>query len=126
MSVISEWDSMIDSRDILERIKEIEEEIETLTLTTPGQPTDELDEELADLQEVVSQCESIPDWEFGIVLINDAHFTEYAESLAYDLGLADEDESWPFNCIDWQAAAEELQVDYTNITFRGNDFWVRS
>ena len=37
---------------------------------------------------------------------------EFAESLATDLGMVKSDASWPNNHIDWEAAGEEIMVDY--------------
>ena len=34
--------------------------------------------------------------------------------------------NWPFNCIDWEKAAEELQQDYMSIDFDGVTYWMRS
>jgi len=53
-------------------------------------------------------------------------FEEYAEELAGDLGCIPADAKWPCNHIDWKAAAEELRVDYREITFDGTTYLVRS
>jgi hypothetical protein len=62
---------------------------------------------------------------YGETMIPDYAFTEYAEDLADDLGLIDSSNSWP-NChIDWQAAANSLRQDYTEVTFDGTDYLIR-
>ena len=66
------------------------------------------------------------DWEHGEALIRDTYFKEYAQELAEDIGAINSDASWPNDCIDWEQAARELQMDYTSIDFNGMDYWVRS
>ena len=36
------------------------------------------------------------------------------------------DNDWPYNCIDWDEAAELLQNDYTSIMHDGRVFWIGS
>jgi antirestriction protein len=36
---------------------------------------------------------------------------DYAQQLAEDMGVIDENASWPNNCIDWERAARELFMD---------------
>jgi hypothetical protein len=36
----------------------------------------------------------------------------FAEDMADQLGLTDNNQSWPLNCIDWDQAAKELMYDY--------------
>lgn len=39
--------------------------------------------------------------------------TDFAEQMAEDLGLTSEKQEWPFNHIDWEAAAKDLMMDYS-------------
>jgi len=58
------------------------------------------------------------------ILINFYHFENYARELANDLyGIG---EGWPFNCIDWDAAADILKFDYRSVEFDGELFYIRS
>lgn len=66
-----------------------------------------------------------PDWRYGSTLIRDTYFEKYAQELAEDIGAIDKAASWPNTCIDWEQAAEELQQDYTRISFDGHDYWIR-
>lgn len=38
---------------------------------------------------------------------------DFAEEMAEELGLIDNNLSWPHNCIDWECAAKELMYDYS-------------
>lgn len=60
-------------------------------------------------------------------LIADRHFKTYARELAEDVcSEALKDSNWPLNCIDWDEAAKQLQMDYTPITIDGYEFWYRA
>jgi hypothetical protein len=65
------------------------------------------------------------DWHYGATLIHESHFTAYAEQLAEDIGAIDRNTKWPNNHIDWDAAAEELMQDYTEVDFDGETYYVR-
>lgn len=151
-STISNTDDLIDSRDVIARIAELEsimpdpetkarvEELEAkdeLTaeeddelaglLTDLGGSADE-DElaELKALQDLQEEAEGYaPDWKFGATLIHESHFENYARDLAEDLGYISRDDHWPHTCIDWEQAARELQQDYTSVDFDGETYWVR-
>ena len=66
-------------------------------------------------------------WEgswYPITLVADSHFEDFARDEAEQLGLI-KDQSWPCNCIDWERAARELQMDYSAVEWGGNTFWYR-
>ena len=82
--------------------------------------------ELATLQALADKASGYaPDWEYGEALIRDTYFQEYAEQLAEDIGAINSDATWPNNFIDWEAATEALQQDYTQVEFDGVDYWIR-
>lgn len=84
-------------------------------------------EELKTLKAFREELEDYcPDWRHGTTLIRDSYFKDYAEELAEDLhGDAVRNASWPLNCIDWEKAARELQIDYTSGEFNGVTYWAR-
>ena len=55
--------------------------------------------------------------------IRDSYFVQYARELADDLCAA-RGVRWPFTCIDWREAADELQQDYYDVDFDGVTYWV--
>jgi hypothetical protein len=62
----------------------------------------------------------------GVGLIRDSYFETYARELADDLyGTEIRNASWPFDYIDWTAAAEALQMDYSQVDYDGVTYWVR-
>ena len=109
-------EDIMDSRDILERLAELEES---------DSLTDEEGDELAALRNVDRQGQEIEDWEYGVTLVADHAFTEYAADLAIDLGLVPDSLTWPLTCVDWEQAASELKMDYTAIVIEEVTYWVR-
>lgn len=60
----------------------------------------------------------------GVYFIDEDYFVEYAKELAYDIGVVSDDLAWPCTHIDWDAAADELRMDYTEVEFDGNSYLV--
>lgn len=117
---ISNQDDTIDSRDVLARIEELE-----------AVRADELAEahiaELTALKKLADEASPYaPDWHHGCTLIRDSYFADYARDLAEDITQYDSaKERWPYTCIDWEKAANELKQDYTSVDFDGVTYWVR-
>ena len=87
---------------------------------------DENYDELRSLKAFADQFEDYcPDWTHGTTLIRDSYFEDYAREFAEDIGAINDDASWPNNCIDWERAARELQMDYTSGEFDGVTYWAR-
>lgn len=151
---ISNRDDVIDSRDVIERIEELEGERDDLAqahrdaLSDLREAKDPGDEDLqedadraqrdleawdADYGDELKALQSLaeeaggysPDWRYGATLVRDSHFKDYAMQLADDIGAVPRDLSWPATCIDWDQAARELQQDYTEVDFDGVSYWVR-
>jgi hypothetical protein len=152
---ISNFDDVIDSRDVIARIEELEEmkqslvdaitelheernedsdeeavealkEIEIFERDLEAWDESEEGEELKILKALAEEGEGSPDWEYGEVLIRDSYFKEYAQELAEDCDMIPSGIRWPCTCIDWEQAAEELQQDYFRIDFGGVDYWISS
>jgi hypothetical protein len=62
---------------------------------------------------------------YPITFIADHYFETYARDLADDIGAIQRDQSWPYTCIDWTKAADELQSDYSAIEIDGQTYWYR-
>lgn len=140
MSDIDNNQDVIDSRDVIARIEELQGERELLLDSLQDAESDEyaparreLDDweteygqELADLEALAKEAEGYAaDWHYGEALIRDSYFTEYAQQFAEDIGAINRDAGWPNSCIDWDEAAAELQQDYTAVDFAGVTYWVR-
>jgi hypothetical protein len=78
---------------------------------------------LLEVKEEVEQYTS--EWDDGAFMIADNHFEDYAQELAEDTGAIDRKAKWPLTHIDWDAAAEELKCDYSEVEIDGKSYWIR-
>jgi hypothetical protein len=142
--IISNSDDIIDSRDVIARIEELESDRDAYTVTEDNPGDEETNWTAADgtvFEDYWSEAEEdeykalksladeasgyAADWYHGEALIRDSYFEEYAEELANDIGAIDRNARWPLNHIDWEAAADELKMDYTAVDFDGVTYWTR-
>lgn len=103
---------VLDVRDLIERYEALRSELDDLT--------DLLDE----LRGSGGDHQWEGDW-FPVTLIRDSYFQDYAQEMAEDIGAISGDASWPKNHIDWESAAQELQIDYSSVEFDGTTYWYR-
>lgn len=127
MTRFDEFSDVIDSRDVIERIEELQG-IRAEHAEDEEQPdlSEEEAEELKALEALAEEASDSPDWKYGEALIRDSYFREYAEQLAEDIGAIPKDTGWPSRCIDWEQAAQELQMDYFQVDFAGVGYWIRN
>ncbi len=93
----------------------------------PEDPEADEYEELVNWLDLMEQAEQYSGESFrNTQLINDNKWVEYAQQWAEDISGVSRDAEWPFNCVDWEAAAEQLKQDYPSISVDGNTFWVRN
>lgn len=141
-------DDTIDSRDIIKRIEELTDSLRVVCDELHGENGATNEEfaawlakvsddancgdyygditELLALKALADEAEGCADWRHGEQLIRDSYFETYAQELADDCGMINSDAGWPNNCIDWERAARELQMDYTSVDFDGVTYWIRS
>jgi hypothetical protein len=125
---------IIDSRDIIDRIEELEDQLEGLGSGGDCEKQGLLDEwqELKALKELADQGQSeSSDWIHGETLIRRSYFVDYTEELindCYDMPKQMHSGDWPFRhiTIDYEAAAKELEQDYASIDFDGVEYLIRS
>lgn len=101
---------------------------ETYVADSLAEEWDEDDKALLEkLEKLAEEGEgNASDWTDGATLIADDYFETYAQELAEDIGAIGKDLKWPACHIDWKAAAEALQQDYSSITYGETTYWVRS
>lgn len=121
-------DDLLDLRDLWKRHEELQDEIST-AMASDDFDADfwaEEDQELRKLEKLFDEI-APPDryGEFDEpTLILESYFERYAQDLAEELyEVADH---WPFTCIDWEEAAEELKVDYTTYEIDGYTYYQRA
>jgi len=149
---ISNTDNIIDSRDVITRVDELESELQDTheeavkewddddADVRGPQPSPDFDtwlearadedddaRELLALRALAAEGEDYaPDWRHGEALIRDDYFTTYAQQFADDIGAINREATWPLCHIDWDAAAESLKQNYSAIDYDGVSYWVRS
>jgi hypothetical protein len=119
---------IIDSRDIIDRIEELEDQLEGLGSEGDCEKQGLLDEwqELKALKELAKQGESeSSDWVHGETLIHRLHFVDYVADMLADCGTIPRDIPW-FVEIDWEATAGNVEADYASIDFDGVEYLIRS
>lgn len=118
---ITNSDDLIDIRNVIERYEALEDidrdEDDALEFSLLGKLLEECKGNGGDEQ-------WRGDW-YPVTLIRDSYFKDYAQELAEDIGAINKDATWPNNYIDWDAATEALQGDYTTVEFDGVTYWVR-
>jgi hypothetical protein len=77
------------------------------------------------LQALASEAEDYaPDWQHGATLVRESYWPTYAKQLVEDTGELPKDlPDWIV--IDWEATADNLRVDYTEVEFDGVTYFVR-
>lgn len=119
---------LIDVRDLIARVEELEELIEGEGCAAQCQ---EYADELQALQAILTDLQGMggdEQWRgnwYPITLIRDSYFRTYAEELADDIGAIPRDAAWPLTCIDWEQAARELRYDYSGVDIDGVTYWTR-
>lgn len=119
---ISNSADLVDVRDIIARFEELDADDER------DLDDDQEHVELGSLLEELSGNGGDEQWRgdwYPVTLIRETYFTEYAQDLAEDCFEYTNDNSWPYSHIDWEAAAADLQQDYTSIEYAGVTYWYR-
>jgi hypothetical protein len=126
MTDVTKFDDMIDVRDVIARV----EQLEAIAEDVAAMDADDADE-LATLTALLESMKGYGgdeewrgDWYPG-TLVRDSYFEDYAQELAGDCGMINADATWPNNCIDWERAARELRMDYSATEFDGVTYWYR-
>jgi len=113
----------MDSRDIDYRIEELQdlEASEDADEFADSSDAAEL-VDLVDFKEKVSSDE----WPHGITFIADDAFEDYAREFVEEtLGLPNNTnwDRFPFNNMDWEGVASDLQQDYSSEDLDGTTYW---
>ena len=106
--------------------------VESVWTTKDGtEATDGWDEDSEDEYQALFKLDEegsseTSEWRSGEALIRDSYFEQYAQELAEDIGAIGKDTQWPLSYIDWTAASEALQQDYSQVDFDGVTYWIQS
>ncbi len=117
---ISKGQDVVDSRDIIARIKELEEERAALVddIIVADVAADPYMKALAE------ECEGCGDWEHGATLIHESHWVEYVEDLVIDISDLPKNFA-TYIVIDWQATADNIAHDYSKVSWGEDRYYIR-
>lgn len=136
--MIDETQDIIDSRDVIERISELEtirddwqDWLDALAVAEEDGDTLDSDDapeefdsdmmcELCELQALENDC-NYGDWQHGESLISDSYIETYLQDMVDDCYEIPELPSFMSVSIDFDA----LKMDYTEVEFRGQTFFIR-
>jgi len=145
---ISNSDDMINSRDVIARIEELESERSDLVseLTTAKENVkehgndkslvsesetaieewdDDNGDELKALKSLAEEGEQNTSWVDGETLIRESYWVDYCRDLVSDIcGMPNEIPSYIE--IDWEKTADNLKADYSEINYDGETYLIRS
>jgi len=111
---------IIDSRDVVGYLGHLKDELEDMT----GDSLDHLQLDIDKLQEFVNTCEKYSsDWEYGVSIIPEAKWVDYVKDMLIDIGYIPKDIPG-FIEIDWEATAENIKVDYVDVEYDGEKFFL--
>lgn len=122
-------DDIIDVRDIIARVEELESSIEDGAAETADEERAEAQELntltaiLEDLKGYGGDEQWRGDW-YPLTLIRESYFADYCQDLVIDCGGLPA--SIPdYLVIDWEATARNLKVDYSTVEIDGVTFFYR-
>lgn len=125
MSDPTNSDNIVDVRDVIARYEELSAEFSRGEASRLGTKNiSSLAKLLNELCGAGGDEQWRGDW-YPVTLIRDDYFEQYARDLADDIGAINRDATWPNTHIDWEAAARDLQQDYSSVEWDGVTYWYR-
>ena len=136
---ISNYDDVIYSRDIIERIEELESQLETehgeqetalsfeywLQNENNSSTPDDV-EEYNTLKALAEECKQYnSDWKYGETLIRYSYAEDYCQEELEDCGYIPRDLPW-WIVINWEETTENWLQDYTEVEFDDVTYYIRS
>jgi len=119
---ISNNDDIIDSRDVIERI----DYLDSLYDDPDYLRSEDEYREVKALRDLAEQGENdAEDWLYGATLIRESYFTEYAREYVTEIYGESVGNVPDWVVVDWEATADNLATDYTELTFDGVTYLVR-
>jgi hypothetical protein len=139
---------IIDTRDLQERLEELEAKRDAIDEAIEQRDETEADEtaspeafekaveelekleadfdedEQKELAELESLSEEISDWKDGATMIPESEFVDYCMELLEDIGDLPKDLPG-YIAIDWDKTADNLRVDYSEVKYQGTTYLVR-
>ena len=120
--IINNQNDTIDSRDVIARIEELQDELEELDSESLSQSEQESAIELQELVALQEEAEDYaPDWNYGSQLIRRSYFQQAMDELVEECYSLPELPSFMTVTLDYDA----LEQDYTSVDFDGVEYLIR-
>lgn len=114
-------------------LRDLAEELNTLENEAVKEPDDVDRDRLRALRHLEKQLStgSLEEYDeyanSAAVLIPEEDFKDYAQEFAYDVGYAERADNNPLHAfMDWESWADSLKMDYTEVTFDGDSYLIRT
>ncbi|MAX51511.1 MAG: hypothetical protein CMH22_05985 [Methylophaga sp.] len=87
----------------------------------------DLIEEYEDIEDFCEELENnSSDFKYGESIIHESYFEEYCEDFCRDCGyIADNTPAIIENNIDWAGIAEDMKIDYAEVEYNGETYYIR-
>lgn len=129
MSNVDNNNDILDSRDIISRIEELENDRDSWSDDADSDTTWEAEcpddaQELTILTDLAEECENYSEWVHGEVLVRYSYWEDYVQELLE--GCGDIPRDMPhYLVIDWKQTADNISQDYAIVTYDGVDYYIR-
>jgi hypothetical protein len=129
MSNVDNNNDILDSRDIISRIEELENDRDSWNDDADNDTTWEAEypddaQELTTLTDLAEECENYSEWVHGEVLVRYSYWEDYVQELLEDCGDIPRDVPH-YLVIDWKQTADNISQDYAIIGYDGVDYYIR-
>jgi len=129
---------VLDSRDVIETIDQLESELKFLVeyhkeqLELKMEGAERTASDIKSLKSQIKPLRAFADafidmigsaWYDGVSLVNDDYFIEYTKEYSDNIGKTSDDDSWPFTHIDWNSAADALQYYFSSVDVDEHKYW---
>ena len=129
MSNVDNNNDILDSRDIISRIEELENDRDSWNDDEDNETAWEAEypedaTELTTLTDLAEECENYSEWEQGEVLVRYSYWEDYVQELLADCGDIPRDLPH-YLVIDWKKTDDNISQDYATVTYDGVDYYIR-
>lgn len=130
MRALRDWADALEGHDSGEWANTLHGVAYWITENPAGDLDSTEEEELEELEKLADECEGYADWQHGETLVSRDNWHSYTEQLiddCYEMPKEMKSGNWPWRHItlDIEAAASELEQDYTSVYIFGHEFLIR-
>lgn len=130
-----------ENEDLVEALQEAKDALRDAALNGAGEASlEELEEDVEAAQDALNDfnddhtslihdledaSDEVGEWIHGEALIHEDYWVEYVEELCKDIGDLPKDVPW-YIAIDWEKTADNIKMDYSELTIAGHTYFYRA